>query len=763
MHTNYLSKVLIIFLWYTFTTVNGQSPSFQTFMNPIIPGDHPDPTLTKIGDSFYTSGSSFNPTPKIYRSTDLVHWEVIAQPVSASWSQYGNSPGGGIWGGHMVFYKGQYWHYFGRGGGAMYFVTADLPEGPWSAPTRVNVPAGMSGLGVDNSIFIDEDSGRWYLLTKAGEVNNHIVELGDNGQPTGYVLDLTWLNPASQDTPYGWAEGPVMWKHNGTYYYSFAEHLVGRQYVMRSDTLTDNKSDWTVVSNTSNMFTGSAGTYNRPNHISPVVELDDGTSWCVAHSYHSSGEWYAHGRQGLLCQVFYDDNGLPYMNYPPRGETQAPQLSSSGIPWAVARSDMFNESTLKPDWSFLGYTPADRFLLTERPGWLKLSPYSSNTTVIQNDGEHSYAILTRVDFEPESIRDQAGLWIINGPETLAAKVYSGMNEKGAKALAFSFDNTLYEIENTIGSIVWLKLRREEHDISGYYSSDGIIWTRIGEPINCAAMDREATQFNNFTGNQQGLFVEGKDAFFDLYTYKDAYTLTRADSPANQVGTSRRYARNEGYVLGNIHNEDWAMYAGVDFGNEDYNKSPDSLRVIAGGQVDDARIEVWLDSLDTGEKIAECLVGNTGDLNTFKIITTEVKPVTGQHDVYFKFLGTGSESLLQLKYFIFKAEGDPTSSLSYSTDTAEPRRFELKQNYPNPFNPVTTINYELARSAFVQLIIYDTLGRNIKRLVSEHQQAGRNVIRWDGTNDFGEFVAAGLYFCTLEANGFKDTIKLTLVK
>src|SRR6056297_2290228 len=146
-----------IILFFFLSNVYSRSPSFETFVNPIIPGDHPDPTLTKIGDTFFTSGSSFNPTPKIYRSTDLVHWEVIAQPVSPSWSTYGNDPGGGIWGGHMVLYNGQYWHFFGRGGGSMYFVTADQPKGPWSNPTRMNVPDGISGLGVDNSVFIDDD------------------------------------------------------------------------------------------------------------------------------------------------------------------------------------------------------------------------------------------------------------------------------------------------------------------------------------------------------------------------------------------------------------------------------------------------------------------------------------------------------------------------------------------------------------------------------------------------------------------------------
>ena len=52
-----------------------------TFINPVIPGDHPDATFTRIGNDFYTTGSYFNVTPVIYHSTDLVHWEAIAQPV----------------------------------------------------------------------------------------------------------------------------------------------------------------------------------------------------------------------------------------------------------------------------------------------------------------------------------------------------------------------------------------------------------------------------------------------------------------------------------------------------------------------------------------------------------------------------------------------------------------------------------------------------------------------------------------------------------
>lgn len=116
--------------WFLFyAMLQGQSVSFQTYMNPVIPGDHPDCTLTKVGNDFYTTGSSFNPTPVIYHSTDLVHWEAIAQPVSAAWSGYGDAPAGGCWGGQVVYYNNKWWDFFSRAN-TMYFVTADSVKGP---------------------------------------------------------------------------------------------------------------------------------------------------------------------------------------------------------------------------------------------------------------------------------------------------------------------------------------------------------------------------------------------------------------------------------------------------------------------------------------------------------------------------------------------------------------------------------------------------------------------------------------------------------
>ena len=731
--------------------VFGQSSSFQTYVNPIIPGDHPDPTLTKIGNDFYTSGSSFNPTPKIYHSTDLVHWEVIAQPVSAQWSGYGDEAGGGIWGGHMVYHNGKYWHYFGRGGGSMYLVTADQPEGPWGSMKKVAIPTGLSGLGVDNSIFIDEDTDKWYMLTKNGQENNHIIELGDDGQPNGVVLDLTWLNPDSEGNPYGWAEGPVMWKHNGYYYYSFAQHLVGSQYVMRSDTLTDDESAWTIKSGT--IFTGTVGTYNHPNHIAPAVTLDDGTSWTIAHSYNGSSAWYAQGRQGLLCQVTYDEDNFPVIQYPSNNAVEAPALPSNGIPWTVPKSDMFEGDELSPQWSHLGFTRDITYSLTERDGWLYLENSGANNTVIQNDGEHNYTLITKVDFEPESSSDEAGLWIINGPETLYAKVFSSVNSEGQSIIAFSFDDTSYETENTAGKIVWLKLIRNEHTISGFYSEDGVSWTQVGNAIDAAALDIQQTDYNDFTGNQQGLYVAGKYAFFDLYIYQDAYSEIHAQRPANFNGITT----SSSYLYG-IENDDWAMYAGIQFGDEeDYNIVPDSVEISAACNTSGGTVEIWIDSLDTGKKIGECAIENTGSLTTYQSFKVAVDSVQGSHDVYLKFLTAEASNAFRISSFKFSGEADMSTSVN-EQDQSLDKKFNLEQNYPNPFNPSTTIGYEIPQNGFVNLSITDITGSKVKTLVNEYNTAGQHKVVFDG-----KLFSSGVYFYTLRAGSRVISKKMILMK
>ena len=104
---------------------------------------------------------------------------------------------------------------------------------------------------------------------------------------------------------------------------------------------------------------------------------------------------------------------------------------------------------------------------------------------------------------------------------------------------------------------------------------------------------------------------------------------------------------------------------------------------------------------------------------------------------------------------------PITLHTFSTSVNEnnlPKQFALLQNQPNPFNPKTKIKYEIAKSGFVNLKVFDVLGREIKTLVNENQNAGYYEIDFDANN-----LNSGIYFYKLTTNNFSEMKKMILVK
>ena len=101
----------------------------------------------------------------------------------------------------------------------------------------------------------------------------------------------------------------------------------------------------------------------------------------------------------------------------------------------------------------------------------------------------------------------------------------------------------------------------------------------------------------------------------------------------------------------------------------------------------------------------------------------------------------------------------------------PQAFSLASNYPNPFNPSTTIPYRLAANSAVQLQIFDIAGRVVRTVFAERQEAGFRETRWDGRDEDGVIVGAGVYFYRLTAQPlgatggreFVEVRKLMLLK
>ena len=157
------------------------------------------------------------------------------------------------------------------------------------------------------------------------------------------------------------------------------------------------------------------------------------------------------------------------------------------------------------------------------------------------------------------------------------------------------------------------------------------------------------------------------------------------------------------------------------------------------------------------------------------------------EVRFAFATTelmqGSGSLLTIEFQVLPGAEGKSSPLSFESInlsnslsigkidgliTVLPAKTALFSNYPNPFNPETWIPYQLSQDAPVAIYIYSSNGQLVRRLSLGHQSAGVYVsrsqpARWDGKDSFGEKVASGVYFYTLQAGKFTATRRMLMVK
>ena len=97
------------------------------------------------------------------------------------------------------------------------------------------------------------------------------------------------------------------------------------------------------------------------------------------------------------------------------------------------------------------------------------------------------------------------------------------------------------------------------------------------------------------------------------------------------------------------------------------------------------------------------------------------------------------------------------------DETLPISYNLHNAFPNPFNPATTLRYDIPEDGFVNITIYDLVGRQVKALLNSPQTAGHRSIQWNATNNAGQQVPAGVYLYSIETANFRQTKKMVLLK
>jgi hypothetical protein len=164
-------------------------------------------------------------------------------------------------------------------------------------------------------------------------------------------------------------------------------------------------------------------------------------------------------------------------------------------------------------------------------------------------------------------------------------------------------------------------------------------------------------------------------------------------------------------------------------------------------------------------IADCFCMSFCMVEPLEVVTVQVwdylldPEMAGSLSSYIYFCSQANEVNNAAAVTVVVPYGTPVSSVP---DLG--RRTVLYGAYPNPFNPRTTIAFELTQQTVVNLFVFDVAGRLIRVLLDGEAVAkGRREIAWDGRDDSGQWVAAGVYFCRLDAGEYSETRRMALVK
>jgi len=127
------------------------------------------------------------------------------------------------------------------------------------------------------------------------------------------------------------------------------------------------------------------------------------------------------------------------------------------------------------------------------------------------------------------------------------------------------------------------------------------------------------------------------------------------------------------------------------------------------------------------------------------------------------LGAWNHEYSVTKYDLYLIGFEMKSRRPTGVETTTPSRFNLIGNHPNPFNPTTTIEFSLHETGFAELTVYNLAGQKVRELVSGTMTQGIHSAVWNGLNDNGVPVSAGVYMSLLTMGDAVTTGRMLLVK
>ena len=489
-----LSVFICVHLWIVFLTF---SATAQTYSNPVIPGDFPDPSVIRVGQDYYATATTGGWAPHfpILHSKDLVNWRAVgavfdkkpAWVKSDFWAPEIAEDNGKFY----VFYTARRFEGKDKKGTLCVAVAvADKPEGRYTDKGALV----CQEVGSIDAFFIRDENNKPFLIWK--EDGN------DRQQPTWlYAAELDASLTRLKGEPQrlfrnegtGWenhvVEGSYILRRNGWFYHFYSGNACcgrGCNYalgVARSRTLL---GEW--EKNPKNPILAANEAWQCPGHGS-LVKTPDGTDYLLYHAYRKRMDAFNIGREVLLDKIEWTADGWATINggRGPSNTAALPFANSPQRPFAGILNE-FNDSQIKPDWQFPLYN--DQNLKFEN-GFLQIAPTENHLTtektselvLAERTVSGNYTATTRIDISNLKSEELAGLsafsWRTNavGASVGNNKIFTWLRENGK-----NLEVDVVELPKNTGAI-YLRMQVKDGDFYRFaFSTDEKNWIEIGGKI-----------------------------------------------------------------------------------------------------------------------------------------------------------------------------------------------------------------------------------------------------------------------------------------
>ena len=376
-----MTKLLRFILVVVISVTTCWAQQTQRYDNPVIRGDRPDPSVIRVGDTYWATVTSgmWEPGFPIFKSSDLLNWEIagavfLTPPV---WSI------GSFWAPEITTHRGRFFVYYTArrtdGRLCVAVATASVASGPYTD----HGPLVCQEVGsIDAMAVTDDRTGARYLVWKEDGnsrckdihtregcqlTRNWVQRLSENGlELLGKAEELIRNDPKTWEGHV--VEGAFILRRNNWFYLFYSGNACCRSEcnyalgVARSKNLLG-----PYEKHSNNPILRGNDKWKCPGHGSIVTDTQ-GRDFLLYHAYRNLKSAIFIGREALLDQISWGADGWPKINDGggPSGQTLV------GDPPAGSLSDGFDGPNLKPTWEWPAFQRPSIKMDTD--GWLMMSP-----------------------------------------------------------------------------------------------------------------------------------------------------------------------------------------------------------------------------------------------------------------------------------------------------------------------------------------------------------------------------------------------------